>query len=236
MSLITEGGVSNLYVNAVDSYQTAWSGAPNLLHLTEPAKATEPVLLSEVGVTAGARSPTGSLESAPACGIVDPSEPSAQIAALAGNKYLAFSQFKQLPGGAEHAEVKEFGEGGSTAGCPPEPTLTPEIETPEEPVNARHVPVGQPVTMRDAIGIRRENGEIKYAGFARSVEWLITYRSPSGTETAEPPIKESFERTGRRGSGTQTHLHQGRRVQDPGRDHDDESRPPGRRPLRPPMK
>jgi len=192
MSLLTEGGISNLYVNVIDSYETAWSGAPNLLRLTEPAKSTEAATLSEVGVTAGASVPTGGIESAPACGIVDPAEPSAQIAALAGNKYLAFSQFKQLPGSAEHAEVKEFGEGGSTAGCPAEPTLTPEIETPEEPVNASHVPLGLPVTVRAAIGIRLENGSVKYAGFARSIEWQITYRSPTGAETTEPPIKESF--------------------------------------------
>jgi hypothetical protein len=182
LSLASEGGKTTLFVNAAYVFETEWSGAPNVLHLTEPAKATEEAVVRETGFTAGASVPTGEAEAAPRCGIVDSPQAPAQLAALTGGKYLVYSQFKAKT--AEHVEVKEFGEGGSTTGCPAAPTTTPEVETPEEPKGASHVPIGQPVTLRDVIGRREINETVFYAGFARNVEWVIKYHGPGGaTET-----------------------------------------------------
>lgn len=180
MSLVGQGsGEGTLYVNAIYRHFSGSSGAPILLHLSEPAKPTEPAKLTEVGLTAGAEVVTG--EVAPACGILDQETSLAQIAGLEGNKYIAFSQYQTKNG--HSVEVKEFGEGGDTTGCPTEPALTPAVSS-AEGAGVRLVPVGEQVTLEDAIATL-ELGTPKYAGLARSVEWVIKYRLADGDEGEE---------------------------------------------------
>ena len=179
ISLVSEGSDEGaLYLNAVYFPFGGQTGAPIVLHVTEPAKPTEPAKLTDVGFTAAAEILTD--EVAPACGIWDQASNPAQVAGLEGKGYLAFSQYQTKAGGV--VEMKEFGEGASTSGCPGEPTLTPVVNT-ENGENESVAPVGKEVTLQDTIATLKE--PFKEAGLARSVEWIIKYHLEGGKEGEE---------------------------------------------------
>lgn len=185
MSLV-EGSSSEaaLYVNAIYTHSSGSTGAPFVFHLLEPSKPTEPAKLTEVGFTAGAEVVDGAV--APKCGIWDQERSLAQIVGLTGGKYLAFSQFEL--GSAHDVEVKEFGEGGSTAGCPAEPTLSPVVTDSEHPGGTSAVPVGEPTTIEEEIASIVSGSTVKEAGRARSVEWTIKYHLLDGEEGVEHAV------------------------------------------------
>jgi hypothetical protein len=179
MSLVPEGATEGtIYLQG--AYYANHQPAPAVLRYSDSGG--EPVV-TEVGWTAG-----GSVEpetKAPGpCNLHKTrlGRPIMLGGLLNGSKrgLLALTFYKESQGEVEvpRAEVVEFGEGGDTTGCPPASVTTPMQTYFGEPANT--VPAGTPLEISSALGEIEGDGTIKAAASAKSVTWVVKYKSAGG--------------------------------------------------------
>ncbi len=166
--------------------------APLVLHYHRPSGGKPS--LSEVGWTAGGRfSVHGGPE---ACTLRKPEQGSVELAGLGSGKYLGFTTYVEAEGPnneirVPRVELVEFGEGGSTSGCPL-PALTTPVqsfagqETHTLPASAEKITVSSYLN-------RIEGGVVKSPALAnaKSVEWTIKFMGPAGENETKhlPPVE-----------------------------------------------
>jgi hypothetical protein len=158
--------------------------APAVLHYSHPSGG-EPAI-TEVGWTAGG-SVNANAGPEP-CDLHKAAEEPIMLGGLSGAKrgFLALTYYKEFINEhqteVKHAEVVEFGEGGSTTGCPTVPVTTPTQSFLGEPTNT--VPAGTPLEITSVLGTVEGTGQIiTPAAGAKSVRWTV--KGPSQEEHFE---------------------------------------------------
>jgi len=210
MSLVSESATDGtIYLDeqgrgGLENYISGES-APLVLHYHR-ASGGKPAL-SEVGWTAGGRF---SFHGGPEpCTLRKPEVGSAELAGLGSGKYLAFTTYVEGEGPSNEikvprAEVVEFGEGGSTTGCP-----VPAVTTPVQSFAGKETHTlpasSEKITVSSYLN-RIEGGVVKSPALAnaKSVEWTIKFTGPAGEHEekhlptveyplgGEDPLKLSF--------------------------------------------
>ena len=140
--------------------------------------------LSEVGWTAGGRfNVHGGPE---ACTLRIPEVGSVELAGLGSGQYLGFTTYVEGEGPnneirVPRAEVVEFGEGGSTTGCPTPTVTTPVQSFAGKETHSLFAGIEQ-VTISSYLN-RIEGGVVKLVpalASAKSVDWTIKFTGPKG--------------------------------------------------------
>lgn len=164
--------------------------APLVLHYTTAGGGA----LSEVGWTAGGKE--NEHLGAGECDLHKSTFEPIQLTGitLPGGKrgMLALTFYDEFEGeppkSTPRAELLEFGEGGSTKGCPTVPVTKPVQSFNGAPTG--EIPAGTPVEISSVLGTVEPDGGIKAAAGAKSVVWKAEYTPPAGS--SEPKQEETL--------------------------------------------
>jgi len=186
MSLVSESATDGtIYLdeqgrNGLTNYISGES-TPLVLHYHR-ASGGQPTL-SEVGWTAGGElNVHGGPE---ACALRKPEVGSVELAGLGSGKYMGFTTYVEGEGPnneikVRRAEIAEFGEGGSSSGCPV-PALTTPVQSFAGKETHSLFAGPEKVTISSYLN-RIEGGVVKSPALAnaKSVEWKIKFTGPKG--------------------------------------------------------
>ncbi len=190
MSLVPENSTEgSLYLSG---YHTRGNPAPLVLHYSHPSGA-EPAI-TEVGWTAGAGE-NEKLGPEP-CALHKADHEPIMLGGLGGpgakRGLLAFTFYEEeiAPGTkTPRAEAVQFGEEGSTAGCPTVPVTTPTQEYHAQPTT--EVPASsKPLEVTSVLGKLEAP-----AAAAKSVTWTVKFTGPHG-ETETKHVETAYEYNG----------------------------------------
>ncbi len=183
MSLVpASDGEATIYLRGDYVLKGEPEPAPAVLHYSDPS-GNAPTI-SGVGWTAGGGE-TEDLGAGP-CNLHAAYDEPVMLAGLSGSKpgFIALTFYREKEHGTEvrRAEVVEFGEGGSTNGCPTVPVTKPTQSYQGESTN--EVKAGTELKITSVLGT-----EVQPAAGAKSVTWKVT-----GPETFEEPVSYGGEK------------------------------------------